>query len=111
MELLASEIPSIKFVSLGTGWMDTPIHTQTLEAGGAAGDAYFDTLKRLEMNNFGKPTDLLNFVDWAISAEKEIVSGRNFSLQGDPWSDQKLSEELKKDTSMFKLRRFRNYDG
>jgi NAD(P)-dependent dehydrogenase (short-subunit alcohol dehydrogenase family) len=111
MELLASEIPNTKFVSLGTGWMDTPIHTQTLEAGGAAGDAYFDTLKRLEMNNFGKPTDLLNFVDWAISAEKEIVSGRNFSLQGDPWSDQKLSEELKKDTSMFKLRRFRNYDG
>lgn len=111
MELLASEIPNTKFISLGTGWMDTPIHTQTLEAGSSAGDTYFDTLERLEMNNFGKSVDLLNFVDWAISADKEITSGRNFSLQGDPWSDQQLSEELKKDTNMFKLRRFRNYDG
>jgi len=111
MELLATEIPNTKFVSLGTGWMDTPIHTQTLEAGSRAGNAYFDTLDRLEMNNFGKSDDLLNFVDWAISADKEIISGRNFSLQGDPWSDEQLSEDLKKDTSMFKLRRFRNYDG
>ena len=111
MELLASEIPDTKFVSLGTGWMNTPIHTQTLEAGSSAGDIYFDTLERVEMNNFGKSADLLNFVDWAISADKEITSGRNFSLQGDPWSGQQLSEELKNDTNMFKLRRFRNYDG
>jgi len=111
MELLAAEIPDTKFVSLGTGWMDTPIHAQTLEAGATAGDAYFDTVERLKMNNFGKPADLLNFVDWAISADTEIISGRNFSLQGDPWSGHELSEELKKDTDMFKLRRFRNYDG
>jgi NAD(P)-dependent dehydrogenase (short-subunit alcohol dehydrogenase family) len=111
MELLASEIPTSKFISLGTGWMDTPIHAQTLEAGPSAGDAYFETLKRIETNNFGRSADLLNFVDWAISADKEITSGRNFSLQGDPWSCWELSDELKKDTNMFKLRRFRNYGG
>jgi NAD(P)-dependent dehydrogenase (short-subunit alcohol dehydrogenase family) len=110
MELLASEVPNTKFISLGTGWMDTPIHSQTLEAGAVAGDAYIETIERLELNNFGKPTDLLNFVDWVISAEKEIVSGRNFSLQGDPWGDKQLSEELKEDTNMFKLRRYKNHD-
>lgn len=111
MELLASEIPTSKFISLGTGWMDTPIHTQTLKAGPSAGDSYFETLKRLESNDFGRSSDLLNFLDWVFSADKEITSGRNFSLQGDPWRGWELSEELKKDTNMFKLRRFRNYGG
>jgi NAD(P)-dependent dehydrogenase (short-subunit alcohol dehydrogenase family) len=111
MELLSTEIPNSKFVSLGTGWMDTPIHTQTIKAGLNAGQTYLDTLNRIEKNDFGKVSDLLDFVDWAISADKEIVSGRNFSLQNDPWREKALTRELLNDSDMFKLRRFRNFEG
>ena len=109
MELLAAEIQDTKFVSLGTGWMDTPIHHQTLAAENNAGSAYLDTLERIESGNFGKAADLLDFIDWCWSEDKVLVSGRNFSLQGDPWRESQLNENLKTDINMFKLRRFKNH--
>jgi NAD(P)-dependent dehydrogenase (short-subunit alcohol dehydrogenase family) len=106
MELLAAEYPCIKFVSLGTGWMDTPIHRQTLTAGEKAGRAYIDTVERVESGNFGRNQDLLDFIDWCWRTEREIISGRNFSLQGDAWLDSELGSRLLKDNNLFKLRRF-----
>ena len=43
--------------------------------------------------------------DWLVSAEREYVSGRNFSLVHDTWGSDHLNELLKTNSNMYKLRR------
>jgi len=90
-ELLAVEIPDTKFVVLGPGWVKTKIHRETPPE-----DVVWTPMERV-----------VDFCDWAIEAPREIVSGRNFSIQ-DKWGSQSLEEELAMDNDMYKLRRCRN---
>ena len=108
MELLATEESGIKFVSLGTGWINTPIHQQTINAGDSAGIIGAETERRIKSNIFVDINEIPKFVNWAYEEAPSVISGRNFSLQNDNWSSAKLNERLRKDTDMYKLRRFGN---
>ena len=105
MELYAVENPDCKFVSVGTGWMNTPIHEQTLRAGSAAGANFEITKKRIQQSDFGETQLLLDFIDWCLVEDNKVVSGRNFALQNDDWGKQILRKELLSNKDFFKLRR------
>jgi NAD(P)-dependent dehydrogenase (short-subunit alcohol dehydrogenase family) len=105
MELLSVEYPTLTFVSLGTGWMNTPIHNETLSVGEEAGQAFHDTVRRMMNQDFGSEQLLLNFIDWVIEMPSESISGRNFSLQGDDWNSKTFQDKLKDSKETYKLRR------
>lgn len=108
MEIIAAEIPRICFVSLGTGWIKSPIHMQTLAAGENAGLNRHELLRRIENNEFGDIDSIGRFVLWAFESAGTSISGRNFSLTKDAWGTEKLILELIEDPDKFKLRRFGN---
>jgi NAD(P)-dependent dehydrogenase (short-subunit alcohol dehydrogenase family) len=108
MELLSSEEPNIKFISLGTGWIDTPIHNQTLNAGASAGSALAETLRRYESKEFVDINKIMEFIKWAEAESSDVITGRNFSLQNDNWSSVALREKLLADDDFYKLRRYGN---
>lgn len=104
-ELLAAEFESCAFVSLGTGWIKSAIHNQTLDAGESAGDAYFETRRRLNEGDFGDPSLIGKFITWMISKPTQAISGLNFALQGDDWQSPDFSRRLDEFPENFKLRR------
>ena len=108
MEILSTEEPDVKFISLGTGWIDTPIHNQTINAGANAGSAFFETLRRYESRDFVDMDKIIEFIKWADSESASVISGRNFSLRNDNWSTGALREKLLEDNDFYKLRRFGN---
>lgn len=108
MEILASEYPRFRFVSLGTGWINSPIHEQTLAAGVEAGRNLAELYRRLENNDFQPVESVSDFVFWVYQQNGEAISGRNFSLANDPWGDANLTEKLLQDFNKYKLRRFGN---
>jgi NAD(P)-dependent dehydrogenase (short-subunit alcohol dehydrogenase family) len=105
MELFAEEYPEYFFLSLGTGWMRSPIHEQTLAAGALAGNAYVETVRRLKENDFGTPQSFCDFLDWYIANDCQEVSGRNIALQGDDWKSKGFILKLTSSNDSFKLRR------
>ena len=108
MELFAAEYPDYFFISLGTGWMKSAIHNQTLAAGSRAGVAYSETLRRIRDNDFGSPQLFCDFLDWYIAITNYSASGRNISLQGDDWKGREFLKELTSSDDAFKLRRAKN---
>jgi NAD(P)-dependent dehydrogenase (short-subunit alcohol dehydrogenase family) len=105
MELFAAEHPEHYFLSLGTGWMNSAIHNQTLEAGSLAGEGYEETLRRIRENDFGDPKLFCDFLDWYFSISNPKVSGRNIALQGDQWQSADFQSKLTSSHDSFKLRR------
>jgi NAD(P)-dependent dehydrogenase (short-subunit alcohol dehydrogenase family) len=108
MELFAAEYLDYFFISLGTGWMKSAIHDQTLNAGSLAGAAYSETLRRMRDNDFGSPQLFCDFLDWYIGITGENISGRNIALQGDNWKHKQFSKVLTSSSDAFKLRRFKD---
>jgi len=108
MEILASEYPTQKFISLGTGWINSPIHNQTLAAGAKAGKNLEELNRRLDSRDFQPVESVSDFVLWAYPQAAEAISGRNFSLATDSWGDEKLISELLGDFNKYKLRRSGN---
>jgi NAD(P)-dependent dehydrogenase (short-subunit alcohol dehydrogenase family) len=108
MEILAAEYPNMKFVSLGTGWIKSPIHNQTLAAGISAGRNLDELNRRLIEDDFEPLESVSDFVVWAYGAGNNTTSGRNFSLATDPWGDERLVSELLADFNKYKLRRSGN---
>jgi NAD(P)-dependent dehydrogenase (short-subunit alcohol dehydrogenase family) len=111
MELMAHEIPELKFISLGTGWIDTPIHKQTLNAvQNKNTNLFYETERRIRENDFGDPELICKFILWAINQPTRVISGRNFSLQNDPWLNAKKINKILKNKEAFKLRRSSNFE-
>ena len=108
MELLAAEEPNVRFVSLGTGWIDTPIHKQTVRAGDLAGIVGSETKRRIQSNDFVDINEISKFVQWAYKEAPHTISGRNFSLKNDRWSTSELNDRLQGDSDLYKLRRYGN---
>jgi NAD(P)-dependent dehydrogenase (short-subunit alcohol dehydrogenase family) len=104
-ELMASEYQDCAFVSLGTGWIKSAIHNQTLEAGDSAGSAYQETIRRMREGDFGDPNLLCDFISWMNCQPIRSISGLNFALQGDNWKAPAFLKRISEMPNNFKLRR------
>lgn len=109
-ELLDSEYPDLHISILGTGWVRTKIHNQTLAAGGKSGDNFERTQKFLETGFSGTSlSDIAECIEWCIAAPKSATSGRNVSIVHDEWREGRdLLFALESDRDKFKLRRSGN---
>ena len=105
MELLYEEYPDTKFVCVGPGWVNTKIHNETIQAKESAQEAYCETIRHLDENNFTDINKVVDCVLWILNADKECVSGRNFSVAFDDWGSDALNRKLKNNSNMYKLRR------
>ena len=108
MEILSAESPEIRFISLGTGWIKSPIHEQTLAAGNASGLNEKELLRRIETDDFQSIDSVSEFILWAFNEAGQSITGRNFSLVHDSWGTSKLVSELENNPDKFKLRRLGN---
>ena len=108
MEIFSGENPEIRFVSLGTGWIKSPIHDQTLAAGNSSGANQKELLRRIEINDFQSIESVSEFILWAFNEAGQSITGRNFSLVHDNWGTSNLISELEKNPEKFKLRRVGN---
>lgn len=106
-ELLDSECPDLQLSIIGTGWVNTKIHRQTLEAGTAAGVNLRKTREFLTAGTeAGSSLDnVMECVEWCLSSPRNAVGGRNIALAHDPWRSQELAKALAADPELYKLRR------
>jgi len=107
-ELLDAEIPDTSFVIIGPGWVKTKIHEATLKAGARAGKSYQKTLDKLSGGDLTPQDRILDCLDWITTQNRDLVSGRNFSVRYDSWGSDELVKRLRKDSNLFKLRRYGN---
>jgi NAD(P)-dependent dehydrogenase (short-subunit alcohol dehydrogenase family) len=110
-ELIHNECHDIHAVAVGTGWVATKIHRQTLEAGDLAGDNLAKTRGFLSTGERGTSvSDIVACLDWCFAQDRDVTGGRNFSVVHDAWRDggAALSAELRRDDDKFKLRRHGN---
>ena len=108
-ELIHDEASDLNAFIIGTGWVNTKIHRQTLNAGPAIGVNYEKTLEFLKLGETPQSfIDIYKCINWAITAGRDIVGGRNIAMAHDGWRDggEALKEKLVKQSSMYKLRRF-----
>lgn len=105
-ELLDSEYPDLQVSIIGTGWVNTKIHNQTLSAGNAAGINLRRTQEFLGSGAAGSSLEAVaECVEWCLSAPRDAVGGRNFSLVHDKWRSPEFVEELIANPDRYKLRR------
>jgi len=107
-ELLDAEIPDVRFVIIGPGWVKTKIHETTLKAGLRAGASYQRTIDKLAGNECTPMGQVLDCCDWIVDSPRPVVGGRNFSVAFDMWGREDLKKKLLKETNMYKLRRYGN---
>jgi len=106
-ELLDSEYPELQVSIIGTGWVNTKIHRQTLAAGTAAGVNLEKTREFLDSSDAAGSSlqDVASCVEWCLSSPRNAVGGRNIALAHDAWRDPRLLDQLAADRDLFKLRR------
>ncbi len=106
-ELLDSECKDLQVSIIGTGWVNTKIHQQTIVAGASAGDNYDKTLEFLEYDPKEGSTlkNISQCIDWCLGSTRKLVGGRNFSMVDDPWRDSNFLESLQQNSDTYKLRR------
>lgn len=110
-ELLDDETEDLNICAIGTGFVRTKIHQQTLENAEQAESNYKKTVDFLSSKNEGTSmNDIYQCINWCTSQEKSVISGRNFAIVHDPWNKENRSFAawLQEDNNRFKLRRFGN---
>ncbi len=106
-ELLDDECHDLNVFIIGPGWVRTKIHAQTLKQPDRAGVNFEKTRDFIDSNHVG--TDLREIyrcIDWGIKQGRAVTGGRNFSVVHDKWGEEALTDNLKSDLNLFKLRRF-----
>lgn len=106
-ELLDSECHDLQVSIIGTGWVNTKIHRQTLEAGVVAGDNYEKTRSFIQNDaqSGASLETVAECVDWCLASPRAAVGGRNFSLVHDAWTDPQFASRLEGAPGTYKLRR------
>lgn len=107
-ELIHEECADIHAIAVGTGWVATKIHNQTIAAAGRAGENLARTQEFLTRSETGTSIqDIMACLDWCFEQDRGITGGRNFSVVHDPWRDggAVLANSLRQDYGKFKLRR------
>jgi len=110
-ELLDDEAPELNTFIVGTGWVRTKIHAQTIAAGSRAGINWGTTQAFAADASKGTSyTDIASLIDWGIERGKPVAGGRNFSVVHDAWREggHALENSLRMDPNKFKLRRHGN---
>jgi NAD(P)-dependent dehydrogenase (short-subunit alcohol dehydrogenase family) len=109
-ELIDSECPDLHVSILGTGWVRTKIHAQTLAAGENSGENLERTRKFLNSDYPGTSlSDIAECIEWCVASPKSATSGRNFSVVHDKWREgRELLTALESSRDKFKLRRSGN---
>lgn len=107
-ELINFEEKNICCSILGPGWVKTKIHKATLKNKKNAGSNYSRTIRKLNSNECVPMRKVIECIEWMFSLKKNIIGGRNISLVYDNWGSNKLSNLLKLDKNIYKLRRFKN---
>jgi NAD(P)-dependent dehydrogenase (short-subunit alcohol dehydrogenase family) len=110
-ELLDDEYPDLHTIAIGTGWVDTKIHRQTVAAGRQAGTNYDRTVDFLAAKQNGTSyEDIFGCIDWCFGQGRDATSGRNFSVVHDVWDKgaDGLVRQLLHDSAKYKLRRHGN---
>jgi short-subunit dehydrogenase len=108
-ELISDENPQLHCVAIGTGWVASKIHRQTLDAGAQAGNNFETTKDFVTSGEQGtKIEDIYALIQWCF--DRPQTAGRNFSVVHDDWRDggEALSNALCDDQDMFRLRRHGN---
>lgn len=108
-ELISDETPDLHCVAIGTGWVASKIHEQTLAAGAAAGNNLASTQAFVNAEETGTPIeDIYALIHWCFSNPE--TAGRNFSVVHDEWRNggAELLSSLRRDSDMFRLRRSGN---
>ena len=110
-ELLDDEAPDLNAFIVGTGWVRTKIHAQTLDAGMEAGANLTPTQRFLAEGQTGTSfADIAAMIDWGCAQGRSVTGGRNFSVVHDTWRSggDALSAALLADPHHYKLRRHGN---
>jgi NAD(P)-dependent dehydrogenase (short-subunit alcohol dehydrogenase family) len=110
-ELIHDEAPDMHAIAVGTGWVATKIHEQTLEAAALAGDNFERTRDFLMREETGTSmADIKALLDWCFAQRRDVTGGRNFSVVHDAWrhGGAALASALSRDADGFKLRRHGN---
>ena len=108
VELLAAEMPDVKFVIIGPGWVKTKIHNAVLEAKKNAGYSYQQTVQKFKDNNFVPMSKVIDCCNVMIWGDKKALTGRNISVEFDAWNHKQFMQFLSKDPQRYKLRRLGN---
>jgi len=107
-ELIDDEAKDLNTFIIGTGWVNTKIHRQTIKAGLAAGANLEKTDSFLKSGKVGTSYDeIFEIIRWGIKHGRKTVGGRNLSIVGDSWRQggEALVQDLQSDPDKFKLRR------
>jgi NAD(P)-dependent dehydrogenase (short-subunit alcohol dehydrogenase family) len=107
-ELLQHEIPNVKFVTIGPGWIKSQIHNATIDAGRLAGSNLSVTQERISTNRFEDIEKIYSLLNIIESAPIHTIGGRNISMVHDKWDDTNFYSNLIGDNELFKLRRKEN---
>ena len=110
-ELLDDENPDLNVFIVGTGWVRTKIHAQTLAAGSRAGGNFDRTRAFLYGNEAGTARDdIAAMIRWGVAQGRPVAGGRNFSVVHDQWAEAGagLAAALAANPDKFKLRRHGN---
>lgn len=108
VELLASELPDVKFLIVGPGWVKTKIHHSILNTCDLNSESYKRTALMFENGEFTPMDKVVKCCNTLISGSREILTGRNYSVVHDKWDDPRLIEQLEKNPDAYKLRRYGN---
>jgi hypothetical protein len=106
--LLDDEDPALNAVILGTGWVNTKIHRQTLRNAPGAEANHTRTAEFLQQPGAGTSfEEIFACIEWCVRSGREQVGGRNFSIVHDAWRNGGLAllTQLRQDPQKFKLRR------
>ena len=108
VELLAAEMPDVKFVIIGPGWVKTKIHNSVLESKENAGSSYHRTVEKFKNNGFVPMKKVIECCNVIIAGDKLALTGRNISVEFDRWNEPQFFDFLNENSDLYKLRRFGN---
>jgi NAD(P)-dependent dehydrogenase (short-subunit alcohol dehydrogenase family) len=111
-ELLDAENSDLNIFITGPGWTRTKTHYLTLSKVNKSDKKYTETLRFMESGAQGTSfDDIYQCIRWFCSQGRAVAGGRNFSVVSDLWKSthkEQLSQELRNNIDMYKLRRCGN---
>lgn len=110
-EFLDAENQDLNVFIVGPGWTKTKTHYLILENVDRTDLRYHETLDFMKNRPGTSMDDIYGCIKWLSEQGKAVAGGRNFSVVNDKWHgdlSSRLSSELKSDTDVYKLRRYKN---